>query len=334
MSMIKSIPGIEPYNEVFYRSCYYNSFIPVVKQAGKSILPFFIHEFPVYSTTGEQEMIPFDVEYQVVRDLSQLLDETGFTMMGQVKSERISDDLVDAIMQDHPVIVWVDSFYEPFRKDTYQKRHWAHSLLVYGYNQFDETFEIIEHHHADNLTYEKRKLDFTDMEQAYEGYQEQFLRGEEYTFFEFGLNQDKAGLHLAVDENVPQYRFVYLNNLQDQVETINNGIEKLVQMEVFFAQLIQDEQQLKGAVGPLLDKLTTIINAKKAEQYKLAQLQVDSTITDVLNEIVLHWSYIRGVVGKSLYSNVFKQEDFRLAGAKLSEIVELERRFYLLLLKK
>lgn len=57
-----------------------------------------------------------------------------------------------------PVVLWVDCYELPIRKDTFRKKHLPHTILVHGYNDCTGHFHIIEHLQMENLSYDKKQF--------------------------------------------------------------------------------------------------------------------------------------------------------------------------------
>ena len=100
----------------------------------------------------------------------ELLLEEGIAVKTQDLSEDIVKDLTSSISNGNPAVIWIDCYYEPIRTDMYLKEHWAHMLLVYGFNEQEQTFDILEQKNREALLYERRTISYVDIVSSYNGY--------------------------------------------------------------------------------------------------------------------------------------------------------------------
>lgn len=145
------LPNIEPFNDLYYRNCFYNSLFPVIRHFGRSILPFMLNDLIVYGQPGSGSR-PYGIDYVSVLPLDELFHLQGLHVTMRHDHELILSETVEALRAGKPVIAWVDSYYEPIRKDTYGKRHVDHTLLVFGYDDQLRKFHIMEHDRQENLS--------------------------------------------------------------------------------------------------------------------------------------------------------------------------------------
>ena len=72
----KIIEGIKPYNEIFYRDCFYNSFFPIVKRYGGQIEEYLINDVPCYEWDCKSKKL--EVDYAEEKQIDQILDNFGW----------------------------------------------------------------------------------------------------------------------------------------------------------------------------------------------------------------------------------------------------------------
>ena len=179
-----ALEGIEPFNHIFYRSCFFNSLFPVVQAFQKNIYSFLVNDLIIFEQDSEEKQMiedefninaPNGIRYLPVKPVPQIIFELGMVMKTKSINNELIDDIFRAIDQRRMVIVWVDCYYESIRHDTFQKRHFQHTLLIYGYNKEKRLFDILEHKEADTLSYYKTTISFEDLSASYYGYIEHFF---------------------------------------------------------------------------------------------------------------------------------------------------------------
>ena len=146
------INQIEPFNDIFYKSCFYNSLIPILIYYGKDFMPIIVNDICVYQKKRlDSKNTTLTVGYLSQRDPFEIIEDMGIQVSSKAESGDIIHDLVNAIKNKVPVIIWVDCYYASIRKDVYHKKHQGHTWLVYGVDEEQRVFYIIEHSIRDIL---------------------------------------------------------------------------------------------------------------------------------------------------------------------------------------
>lgn len=327
----KQLEPIIPFNGVFYKGCFFNSLFSMLSFFGTDELPLLFNDMIVYGHNEDSGLIR--AEYVGFRETHAVLLEQGIRM----NVSEVVEDVVVAIQQSiqagRPVIVSVDSYYIPGRKDTYQKMHWPHSLLVFGFDNPNRMFDIVEHRDRDSLTYDKRSITFDDLAKAFEGYIESRKRaksGELTTwpdieaplyaeFEEEALAAAGTASQLAaVAADFEQRMSDFKHRMLQSVETLNPFIEKI-------RRWIDDETAVKNGAEALLYEITGIINAKQVEKYRLMRMSGRyPQLLHHLQAVTVDWNIIRTIIGKLVFSGIYKREDLARLIPHLERIATLE----------
>ncbi|WP_162309048.1 phosphopantetheine-binding protein [Brevibacillus antibioticus] len=242
------------------------------------------------------------------------------------RCENLAGNIERAISNDRPVIVWIDPYYLSIRKDTYEKTHMAHTILVYGYDHDKQIYTIIEHRNRENLYYQEYEISYQELEDAYLGYLERFASEAYDTYYEF-FGHTERQVQMIQDKTANTQTMV--RNLLIQQENVKKGLEDLVSFVETFEIAIADEWFLQSYVNELLAGINQIITAKQVEKYRLDKLLVtDEQSKQSLDDILACWLYVRSVVAKYLFSSSFKPEAFETALEKLLQLPELEQNYF------
>jgi hypothetical protein len=337
------IESIEPFNDILYKSCFYNAYFSILRHHNISVLPVLANDVIVYRYDKEKGL-NLSWEFIHNEDIERLSDSVGIGIEKKVECEDPVNDVIDAIMLKKPVIVSIDSYYEPFRSDTYKKKHWPHSLLIYGYDDNEQLFHIIEHKNLENLAYERQTIDYIDFANAYYGYKTNFNHldilkmdtgrdfkdlnhGEENaTYFAFYAKGNGCQ-----DDNKEKSRYVsmFARNVLTRKEIIEDGLKCLPLFAEEFEKNTLEEQLLSQAVQVLAPTLNNIINVKLVEKYRVNMLLgSEPELLGLIDRIIENWSRIRAGVVKYFYSMKYNQKSFENANEILKETVKLEEEFY------
>ncbi len=315
--MIKKIDNIQPFNELFFINCFYNSLFSIINYYQKSIIPFLSNSILVYSYNSNNE-ISFSVDFISKYNDKELLGKMGIIQQPKKDTNHLIQDIIISIDNNNPILLSVDCFYLPIRPEFYLKKHCRHALTVYGYDNHNLKFYIIEQKHFDSLTYAKTEINCKDLLNGFKGYIE--LAPQNLPYSEFELNNNKTINH--INDSI----YIYKENIINNYENIQNG---LILMEKFisdYKKIFLNEFNLKQNCTTIIEGINKIINAKKAQNYMLNKLlhEVNHPLVKLSIEIENIWTFIRYKLAKYKFSTIYRQKDFIDLENKLIEILNNE----------
>lgn len=317
------IPNIEPYNELFFKTCFYNSLFPIVRHFGGSVLPFLSHHVNYYEADAETA-IPVLGSIACESDET-LLERMGIGYKALSRSEDVIVEITEEVGQGHPVIVWIDTYRASIRQDAYGKKHWAHTWLVNGFDRSRRTFTIMEHKHHDTLSYAERMVSFEELHDCYEGYLEYFQL-ECHTFFSFYKREQPGEISVVHDKNNIDYdKYIYVDNYMKCSEVVNKGIHYLQSYRSALAAALADAERMERDGAGMLLALNKLINAKKVEAYKSSRLFGEMSTTAALaRSVVGEWSDLRADLAKGIYAGRIRSAavDRMLAAFERAAVLE------------
>lgn len=325
----KILENFEPFNEVFFKSCFSNSLFPIIRYFKKSILPTLINDVIIYKIDGQSSDTVLDVEYMPVKLIDALTDDMGIGFDAKDKSEDIVSDVIMSLHNDKPVCISVDCYYEPMRQDTYGKIHMAHTVAIYGYENSKQLFHIIEHKFRDTLSYKKYTIAYEDLLKAYEEYISRFhnLIGTP-SYYDFYLKENGSNTS-DVEATITKYRIAFVNNIVENRDVIDSSLEEL---RVFIEELkntICNENSLWEKKESILISLNNITNGWNVQKYRIEQLFDNSSeLLNISNRIINKWKLIRTAIVKYMYSKVYNEKKINIVLNNLEEVHSLENEFY------
>ncbi|MFC4101266.1 beta-ketoacyl synthase N-terminal-like domain-containing protein [Paenibacillus xanthanilyticus] len=331
------IAGIEPFNDLYYRSCLYNSMFPAVRAFGGSILPFLLNDLILYRMTADRESENrLAIEYEAVQPMSTVLRDMRLAAEPYSDIAGLVDELRHHIALGHPVVVWVDSYYESIRQDAYLKQHIDHTLLVYGYDDEREQFRIIEHDRRENLSYRARTLPYSDLAAAAEGFADRYLFRSEHQVTHYVMRRtndagSERGQSAALEpESAPLTDLTRSRFAQNQLmhrDKLAESMEALRRYAVCFRSLVTDEEKLKPALETFVQQLNDIILAKQVEQYRLAHVfGPEDPLPALASNIRQQWDTVRKGLVRYLYLPIYQQEAMRQLADRFDAAAEAETR--------
>jgi len=318
------LPDIEPFNDLYYRNCFYNSLFPAVRHFERSILPFMLNDLIVYGQPGSGSR-PYGIDYVPVLPLDELFRLQGMHVTMRHDHELILSETVEALRAGKPVIAWIDSYYEPIRKDTYGKRHVDHTLLVFGFDDQLRQFHIMEHDRQENLSYAARTIEYEDYVRASLGFAENFMdelnRPSHYI-----LEKAQAG-SLASDIATDFKSFFARSQLEGR-ERLENSQRVLAEIARWVRDIVSEEDAFDREADSLVDWLNEVINAKQVERYRLAHaFGENDELTLLFWGIVGSWETVRKSAARYMYMRKYEAAAAEAIAARMIEIASSERDF-------
>lgn len=317
----KTLSPIHPFNDFFYRDCFYNALFPALTFYGKSILPILINEVPVY--TQGKDMIINEPNFVSVIELADVLKNSGLILRKRTVSvDDLVQELINSIRIGNPIILGMDCYYEPIRQDMYLKHHWSHNLLVFGYDIKKQLFRIIEHKMINSLTYQALEIPFTDIVNSYSGFLTHFYHEKDSPSF-YEIVPDR----MWISENVDLFS-LFLKNISMSKKLLEASLKRLYELQNQLRIILLDQKLLDGVIDEVMYTLVNISYAKKVEKFKVTALGFERSTINLVEDLVDRWSIIVSIINKYKMSNVYRNESFLELLECMEEASILEERYY------
>ncbi|GFN33012.1 SDR family NAD(P)-dependent oxidoreductase [Paenibacillus xylaniclasticus] len=310
------LPNIEPFNDIFYRNCFYNSMFPVIRSFGRSIAPFLANDLILY----EENNGHFAVRYDAIQQMEVLFTNNNIRAELRYGSSDIVNELLVSLSSGQPAVVWVDCYELSIRQDAFGKRHIDHTLLVFGYDRRERLFHVVEHDRLENLSYRRRTLPFTDLANAFDSFVERYVRtGEhEVTHYLFEpMSNDSAS---TIDPVIQWARCWHKGRL-----LLQESLSALSRIQADYIRLTAEDNSLRPHVDRFIAFLNDATAAKRVELYRLHTLLPEAKEEQaLLNSILTDWEYVRKGMARYMYGDVYRSEVFESGADRLTQIAEKE----------
>lgn len=286
------INELEPFNEIYYKDCYYNSLFAVMNYFHADISYVLVNDIFHYALSNQDWRL--QIKYQEIKGINKILSESSIMVESRVYSDNIIGDIKNAVNQDKPVILAVDSFSCPHILDAYQKKHVPHTILINGYNDAQKIFYIIDLEILNNLTYKKLTVSY---EQLLTARQTDLVvlnqkKGENTIFF-YSKTDGRFQL--------PEIRFIFLDNFRSKENELLKGLEDFQDFIKNYDTL--DNFEKSRISKELLDCFVQIFNSKKVEHYRFGRVFGDKHILTIETQQIQNiWKQIMTQYGLYHYS--------------------------------
>lgn len=318
--VITRISDIKPFTEFIYKGCFYSALFPILRKYEQNILHVITNELMVYGYLREKDLLSFTVQYKPKKNFEQCLESMNLKCNSKIRSLDVVQELMDSIDIGKPVIICIDCFYSSIRPDKYQKEHWPHNILVYGYNMENQTFDIIEHKNSESMAYQMMEMSFEDLQTAYYGYFEEYVHmdivnsnlydsifdeSKDFpTYFEFEFSPSQEVV--SKEEEMEYIRREQVEFRKANRELLASSNQKMNYFIDQILQCIDDEEKIKENAGDIVAIFNKINNYWLIAQYQYTNLYFDfKNIGVPLKLLVEKWDTVRNIFVKFYFSKKY-----------------------------
>lgn len=317
------IDNIKPFNDIYYRSCIYNSLFSVVNYFNSSVIPYLANDITSYGTISSQYGSLFGCEYYSKKTIEQLLEENDIIheIYDFDNEEKLWDKIVESVSKGKLIIIWLDSYEIAFRSDVYHKMHSPHSWVIYGYEEDSKEVYIFEQSESEVLDYSPRMASLEVLSNAHFAFNKIFRNMIRNTMYVLSNSNEVYKKSSVINE-----KEAYIKYFNENYEFMQRGLKNLTTFGTQLQHIVGKESILCDQKEQLCYLLNQLINDKKAELYKWTLLKDDKKAL-LMKEIVHAWDKIRIPIVKYSLTNLYKSEKFNNIIYQINEIVDLETEY-------
>lgn len=322
----KVLEGIVPYNDFYYSYCLYNSLFSAINYHKIDILPIMINGIPEYFY--DKETMKFGVIYKDIIEQEIVMNKTGLKSIYLDESVEFNEFIKQSIDDDGPVIINIDWFYMSNQKQTYNKTHRMHTILVVGYDEDKEIYNIFDQKFVDTLTYDICEISFKALKEAYNGYLDLHKKKYSCGVVSIQKNDNQKNDNQKNDyDNLNIIKKLYIENIlnkeywKKRIFIIKDYINNI-------NELLDDTSFITVKFNSVLAGLNDIINQKNVEKYVYSTLfENDFDNISIIVKIIKTWSLIRSKLLKCSFEGIVVEKDKTKIIELLNDIKNLEERF-------
>ncbi len=295
--------GIKPFNAVFFKDCFYHALLSAFGHKDIDPLILFANSVSVLEVELERKDINFSNRYLDALKDEELLESLNISYKKRCYSDAICGDIVKLISEGFLPIINVDCHCLEGKKDAFQKTHWLHALLVYGFDAHKREFSIVDNVDVFSLDYCQRTISFEEIARAYDSYNTYFNTNRKQTSI-FAISFEGYLPGKSTKEDIRQSAIAAIKNTFDQRR---KSIENTDLIYAEFCAIILDENRLKLNIKNLSFIFNDILSAKRIEKYKISRLFDNLELCSILEELIEYYGNI---------SNVLRKLDFKFSPKK------------------
>lgn len=326
------IENFEPYNEIFNGRCFYRALFSVLKHYNVDVMNLLCNNVYHYGLVHDYEdgvyFDYFGLYEKPGLEYKDLLAKSGIRMNERKNVKNIIPAIIDSVSNNKPVIIYIDCYYEPIRRDMYMKIHAVHSIAIYGYDMDTGEFLIIEHDYDNGWEFKQRTLGFEDTERCYRGYVDDG-REEYSSFFEFDND--------VIADEKPDYLSILKENYINRAEYISGGIkdfEKFIP-EDFINKRVQIEKQEESIIC-MYYTASKILTNQKVRRFALSTAFANNEqIKELIGSITDCWAMFHALINKFRLSPPERRKlSFETCVDNLYNVLNYEKQIHECILKQ
>lgn len=317
--------NIKPFNDIFFKDCFYNALFSALEHLEFSILPVLVNSIPVFVSRDNQ----INVVYADQVDLVSLLKQSPVTIETMVDCDDLIAEMEKTINEDRLLIIQIDCFYQPHKKEVFLKSHWPHSLLVYGYEQADKKMLAVEQEYHESLSYTHMAIPYLVVKNAYGGYLTHFQKGREVITL-YKLSKPD------ISDNVSNYdlKQKYTANWVNMNDMVMAGLTFLKDFSMYVGKKGTQAQADFEFQKNILSSLNIIIHAKSVQLYIMERLKYPEDCINAITQCLKGWNKLRNIIAKNLYLRLESNDLYINCSSHLESIYDKECLLYQNIIKE
>lgn len=304
------VEKIKPFNDIWFKDCFHMAFLPAIGHVLGNNECVLFNQLYLYHLNN----YGITLKCREFHSLYDIAAKKNISCMPFIKVYDIAEFIQMAIRTGHFIIVGIDNYYEEIRKDFFQKKHQAHSVLLYGIEQsLDTKVFVLDQPFFHSYAYQTYQMSFYNLINAYNSYVD---RMKDNSFFANRLS------HICCINSIqPSACLIYNNKLDNQEtdrdsrfcfkrELINNHKDIYIHLEnILQYKNILEESYSYTVTDPIcgdkiIEDLNNLILSKNVEFYVFERLfKADKGRKTLQSEIINGWSFIRAAFSKARFSN-------------------------------
>ncbi len=303
--------GIKPFNEVYYKSCYYNPLISTILWCKKSFNPLMANEVFAY-TENSAKTIGVSIKSHFGTYEKKMLERMGIYLENiDIDDETIIGNIKKHIENNTPVMIEVDSLSYPKLTYYISDVMYTHYMLITGYNNQKGEFKIIE---TISQT-EETSITYDLLRKCY-----------------FNL-KDKGAAFLiknnaAISSGEEFSRQDYVHHLKKSGDEIMKGFVKL-QDAIQNIRNLDGRMELNGTKDNpenLFFEFYEIVKTKNLEKYKTEKLFETQEFSSRYDSLMDYWGRVKNLITKYVIFN--DKALLQSAAERAQEAIQLEVNLY------
>lgn len=284
------IEGVQPFNDFFYKSCYYHQLIAGLACLGIDKENILINSF----VSIKEDFVTINDGLFDEKNLAKYIGYKDIRSYGSRKK------FIRWIDKHRPIVTGVDCYYLESRPETYLKRHDPHFVLVYGYDLDKDELNIVDHNYMNSHEYIEKVVSFKNIIIANK-------------MFKRGIQNRKYTCHVL--KPIRQKKTFDIWDYIDKKWIDENKLNSKKNLEILLNLILTDLEAIKEKA----DQITRYLQDLKTYYFILSKAKFFSNDEKKHNDISLLISGYSNLL--SLFWKMKAQNNYEYAQRKQESII-------------
>ena len=322
--MIEKCLEMAVWNDVFYKTCFYNPLISGIYYLGGNIYPFLANDLFTYQFK-DFSLYSQNIE---INSLDTILKNIGIQTRKLKNNNSIDSKIIAAINAGKPVFLPIDRYYWQDKKNKifFQKKHWPHYLLVYGYNLQLKNFYILDVKDQEWICY-KNTIRFEELIACYNSYSEWKNDENNKGFILFNNKRNSLNnKNLDLKQNKKSFEINFLNHK----DKIINNLKAIKEIKNYIKR--NENNFFKTNLLDLNRPFTFLVPVKLVQIYRCKLFFNNQKLLSILEELIEYFTLIKTTFVKIHVIQKLEKNLVKRIFQYLDEIYKKKKKYYQLLL--
>jgi len=312
---------LEPVNDIWYKDCFYNALIPIIKyyigRLDCFLICDFYHEYRFFTEKGVP-VLRLESEDDI--DIQSALLPFGISYKTYRHCRSLKRAILSTIQKDGIALVMIDCFEDPLREDTFGKNHWQHIVSCYGFchNQCC----IIDSDFIDSERYTEKNIGFSDLQRAHDAAVKEFHNG--VNFMTFGRLKTSKCFDKDYFDGLIREK---IRGFIAKRERNERSVEQILKFSASLDKYCASGKQIT-CLETTVKEITNIIHTLRVSRYLFeVMFGLGETALRPFDSSIRLWSSTRGLLTKLVFMEtaVPKYCDMIRANLEKIKISEAQR---------
>lgn len=275
LEIFKELLKIEPNKGYPFVSCREMALLSVMKYYNINILSIMVKMNFIYKFYKDNPYVVFSCINPDLYSNKDFFDSIGITENTISFKEDSLNCIKRCIENKHPVLFYIDLYYQKERELYYESQHIAHTLIGYG---FDDEKQIL--YVLDNIKgYDKYEIEYSDFP---------ILRG---------VVKDSDIVEYIKTHNIDTYSEefenkmldIYVHGIREQYKMRKDALENIILLTDNFASSVSRQEFRNDVNSVIYEKVSELYRMTYLKKYHLYSEQGQQKIEKLLKDIISKW---------------------------------------------
>ena len=293
---LREILPSSPYNDIWYRDCYYMALFQVMKILECDVSTIILNDVPLLKLNDFKSEL--EIEYYSLMQHEESLLQQGIKLSRYPLDDYAPLLIQETIQMKNGILVSTDHYYNPLKHISYKNKHQHHLITINGYDTAHGLYFIID----DSLGggYKQLELSFSDMHRSMQSAAELGYGNGRVLWQYERVNIPQTNIHDIIKN--------YSEFILENIKALHGNVDEIESMRLHVDSVsVYDIVELSG---PLNGSLWHVKCCFEVELYRLKRFFADNVqLIAFMEEVARNFSIIWSMLYKISYTKQARLSD-------------------------